>query len=92
MLRTRQASGRKKTTTAVAYLKRICGPLRVNGRSLDHIKRKILQKLLQLLGKEKFANVDLRIRGFGGGHVAHSFHQAIPKALVSFKCTPAGHL
>lgn len=80
----------QKTATAVAYCKRGRGLLRVNGRPLDQIEPKILQYKLQepllLLGKEKFAGVDIRIRVSGGGHVAqvYAIRQAISKALVSF--------
>ena len=78
----------------MAYCKRGRGLLRVNGRPLDQIEPKVLQYKLQepllLLGKEKFAGVDIRIRVTGGGHVAqiYAIRQAISKALVSFyqKC------
>lgn len=84
----------QKTATAVAYCKRGRGLLRVNGRPLDQIEPKVLQYKLQepllLLGKEKFAGVDIRIRVSGGGHVAqvYAIRQAISKALVSYyqKC------
>uniref|UniRef100_A0A336M9J3 Small ribosomal subunit protein uS9 n=1 Tax=Culicoides sonorensis TaxID=179676 RepID=A0A336M9J3_CULSO len=85
-----QVFGRKKTATAVAYCKRGRGLLRVNGRPLDQIEPKVLQYKLQepllLLGKEKFAGVDIRIRVSGGGHVAqvYAIRQAISKALVSY--------
>uniref|UniRef100_A0A1B0BN18 Small ribosomal subunit protein uS9 n=1 Tax=Glossina palpalis gambiensis TaxID=67801 RepID=A0A1B0BN18_9MUSC len=68
-----QVFGRKKTATAVAYCKRGRGLLRVNGRPLDQIEPKVLQYKLQepllLLGKEKFAGVDIRVRVNGGGHI-----------------------
>lgn len=84
----------QKTATAVAYCKRGRGLLRVNGRPLEQIEPKVLQYKLQepllLLGKEKFAGVDIRIRVSGGGHVAqvYAIRQAISKALVSYyqKC------
>ncbi|XP_055370898.1 40S ribosomal protein S16 [Condylostylus longicornis] len=85
-----QVFGRKKTATAVAYCKRGKGLLRVNGRPLDQIEPKVLQYKLQepllLLGKEKFADVDIRVRVSGGGHVAqiYAIRQAISKALVAF--------
>lgn len=47
----------QKTATAVAYCKRGCGLIRVNGRPLDQIEPKVLQYKLQepilLLGKVK---------------------------------------
>jgi len=85
-----QVFGRKKTATAVAYCKRGRGLLRVNGRPLEQIEPKLLQYKLQepllLLGKEKFAGVDIRVRVNGGGHVAqiYAIRQAISKALVAF--------
>ncbi|XP_055858612.1 40S ribosomal protein S16 [Episyrphus balteatus] len=85
-----QVFGRKKTATAVAYCKRGRGLLRVNGRPLDNIEPKVLQYKLQepllLLGKEKFAGVDIRVRVSGGGHVAqiYAIRQAISKALIAF--------
>ena len=46
-----------------------------------------------LLGKQRFSNVDIRIRVKGGGHVSqvYAIRQAIAKALVAFyqKCEPA---
>ncbi|KAM7342950.1 ribosomal protein S16 [Cochliomyia hominivorax] len=85
-----QVFGRKKTATAVAYCKRGRGLLRVNGRPLEQIEPKVLQYKLQepllLLGKEKFAGVDIRVRVSGGGHVAqiYAIRQAISKALIAF--------
>ncbi|XP_037947396.1 40S ribosomal protein S16 [Teleopsis dalmanni] len=85
-----QVFGRKKTATAVAYCKRGRGLLRVNGRPLEQIEPKVLQYKLQepllLLGREKFAGVDIRVRVSGGGHVAqiYAIRQAISKALIAF--------
>ncbi|CAH2088057.1 40S ribosomal protein S16 [Nymphalis io] len=85
-----QVFGRKKTATAVAYCKRGHGVLRVNGRPLDLVEPRLLQYKLQepilLLGKEKFADVDIRVTVKGGGHVAqvYAIRQAISKALIAF--------
>lgn len=84
----------QKTATAVAYCTRGNGLLRVNGRPIENIEPKVLQYKLQepvlLLGREKFAGVNIRVRVSGGGHVAqiYAIRQAISKALVSFyqKC------
>ncbi|KAL3249764.1 hypothetical protein MRX96_055957 [Rhipicephalus microplus] len=99
-----QVFGRKKTATAVAYCKRGNGLLKVNGRPLENIepltlRYKLLEPIL-LLGKERFAGVDIRIRVKGGGNVAQiygtwfhlvgglghhcPFRQAISKALVAY--------
>jgi len=85
-----QVFGRKKTATAVAYCKSGRGLLKVNGRPLELVEPKILQfKLMEpilLLGKDRFADVDIRVRVKGGGHVAqvYAIRQAISKALVAY--------
>ncbi|KAJ8261729.1 hypothetical protein GJAV_G00157730 [Gymnothorax javanicus] len=65
-----QVFGRKKTATAVAHCKRGNGLIKVNGRPLEMIEPATLQyKLLEpvlLLGKERFAGVDIRVRVKGG--------------------------
>merc|ERR1712012_1071467 len=85
-----QTFGRKKTATAVAYCKRGKGLIRVNGKPLTEIEPKALQQKLQepvlLLGKDKFADVDVRIRVKGGGRIAqiYAIRQALSKSLVAF--------
>ena len=50
---------------------------------------KLLEPML-LLGKDKFAGVDIRVRVKGGGHVSqvYAIRQAISKSLVAYyqKC------
>merc|ERR1712183_1130642 len=85
-----QSFGRKKTATAVAYCKRGKGLIKVNGRPLDLIEPRALQFKLQepilLLVKERFADIDMRIRVKGGGHVSqvYAIRQALSKALVAY--------
>ncbi|KAF7496431.1 40S ribosomal protein S16 [Sarcoptes scabiei] len=85
-----QVFGRKKTATAVAYCKNGSGLIHVNGRPLDMIQPQVLKyKLLEpilLLGPDKFAPVDIRVRVRGGGHVAqiYAIRQAISRALVAY--------
>ncbi|KAJ1164243.1 hypothetical protein NDU88_004688 [Pleurodeles waltl] len=85
-----QVFGRKKTATAVAHCKRGNGLIKVNGRPLEMIEPRTLQyKLLEpvlLLGKERFAGVDIRVRVKGGGHVAqvYAIRQSISKSLVAY--------
>uniref|UniRef100_A0A2K5Z174 Small ribosomal subunit protein uS9 n=1 Tax=Mandrillus leucophaeus TaxID=9568 RepID=A0A2K5Z174_MANLE len=66
--------GRKKTATAVAHCKRGNVLIKVNGRPLEMIEPRMLQyKLLEpvlLLGKERFAGVDIRVCVKGGGQGA----------------------
>ncbi|KAI1292282.1 40S ribosomal protein S16 [Halotydeus destructor] len=85
-----QVFGRKKTAIAVSYCKRGNGNVKVNGRPLDMLepqalKYKLLEPIL-LLGQERFAGVDLRIRVKGGGQVAqvYAIRQAIAKSLVAY--------
>merc|ERR1712111_132030 len=83
-----QVFGRKKTATAVAYCKRGKGLVRVNGKPLEQVEPKPLQFKLQepllLLGKDRFSEVDIRIRVKGGGRVSqiYAIRQALSKAIV----------
>merc|ERR1711992_474627 len=85
-----QVFGRKKTATAVAYCKRGKGIVRVNGKPLEQIEPKPLQFKLQepilLLGKDRFSEVDIRIRVKGGGRISqiYAIRQALSKALVAY--------
>ncbi|CAO2608690.1 40S ribosomal protein S16 [Lemmus lemmus] len=68
-----QVFGQKKTATAVARCKR------------ETDSSRLLEPVL-LLGKERFAGVDIRVRVKGGGHVAqiYAIRQSISKALVAY--------
>jgi small subunit ribosomal protein S16e len=85
-----QTFGRKKTAVAVAYTKRGKGLIKLNGSPLDLVQPETLRfkvaEPLLLLGKQRFANVDIRIRVKGGGHVSqiYAIRQAIAKSLVAF--------
>ncbi|XP_041367638.1 40S ribosomal protein S16 [Gigantopelta aegis] len=85
-----QVYGRKKTATAVAHCKHGNGLVKVNGRPLDELEPQLLRAKLQepimLLGKERFAGIDIRVRVRGGGHVAqiYAIRQAISKAVVAY--------
>jgi len=85
-----QVYGRKKTATAVAHCKRGNGLIKVNGRPLEQLEPEMLRfKLMEpinLLGKERFSGVDIRIRVKGGGHVAqiYAIRQALSKAVVAY--------
>merc|ERR1712241_123132 len=85
-----QVFGRKKTATAVAYCKRGHGLIKVNGRPLELGQPAALQYKLQepilLLGKDRFADVDIRIRVKGGGHTSqiYAIRQALSKSLVAY--------
>ncbi|KAJ3210273.1 40S ribosomal protein S16 [Dinochytrium kinnereticum] len=85
-----QTYGRKKTATAVAFCKRGSGLLKVNGSPIELVEPetlrfKVLEPIL-VLGKERFANVDIRVRVKGGGATSqiYAIRQAIAKAIVAF--------
>ncbi|XP_036351418.2 small ribosomal subunit protein uS9-like [Ochotona princeps] len=90
LLQFEQVLGRKKTVTAVPHCKQGKGLIKVNGWPLEMIERHMLPyKLLEpvlLLGKERFAGVDIHVREKGGGHVAqvHAIRQSISKAPVAY--------
>jgi small subunit ribosomal protein S16e len=85
-----QVYGRKKTATAVAHCKCGNGLIKVNGRPLDQMEPEMLRFKIQepvlLLGKERFAGVDIRVRVKGGGRVSqiYAIRQAISKSLVAY--------
>jgi small subunit ribosomal protein S16e len=85
-----QVYGRKKTATAVAHCKRGNGLVKVNGRPIDQIEPEMLRYKIEepilLLGKDRFAGVDIRIRVKGGGHVSqiYAIRQALSKAVVAY--------
>lgn len=70
--------------------------IRVNGQPLELVEPEILrtkvQEPLLLLGKQRFAGIDVRVRVRGGGYTAqiYAIRQAIAKAVVAWnqKCTP----
>uniref|UniRef100_A0A2K5M3V7 Small ribosomal subunit protein uS9 n=1 Tax=Cercocebus atys TaxID=9531 RepID=A0A2K5M3V7_CERAT len=72
LLQSVQVFGRKKTATAVVGCKRGNGLIKVNRRLLE------MMEPLLLLGKERFAGVDIHVHVKGGGHVS------ISKALVAY--------
>ena len=62
----------------------------MNGQPLDLLEPEILRiktfEPILLLGQQRFANVDIRVRVKGGGHVAqvYAIRQAIAKSLVAY--------
>jgi small subunit ribosomal protein S16e len=61
----------------VAHCKRGKGLLKVNGIPLELVEPEILRfKIFEpvlLLGRDKFATVDVRVRVKGGGHVSQIY-------------------
>ena len=89
-LKSVQTFGRKKTAVAVAHCKPGHGLIKVNGSPLDLIKPEILRfkvyEPILLLGQDKFANLDIRVRVRGGGYVSqiYAIRQSIAKAIIAY--------
>ena len=90
MVESVQVFGRKRNAVAVAHCKRGKGIIKVNGTPIEFvqpqtIRVKVLEPIL-LLGANRFANVDIRVRVSGGGFTSqiYAIRQAISKALISF--------
>ena len=89
-----QCFGRKRTAVAVALCQKGKGMIHLNGAPLELVQPEVLRykvfEPVMLLGKERFANVDIRIRVRGGGYVSqvYAIRQAICKAIVAYyqKC------
>lgn len=85
-----QCFGRKKTAVAVTYCKHGRGLIKVNGVPIELVKPEILRykafEPVLLLGRSRFAGVDMRIRVRGGGKTSqiYAIRQSIAKALVAF--------
>ncbi|KAH6650647.1 ribosomal protein S5 domain 2-type protein [Chaetomium tenue] len=85
-----QVFGKKKNATAVARCVQGKGLIRVNGKPLKLFAPEILRAKLYepvlILGTDKFAEVDIRIRVTGGGHTSQVYatRQAIAKAIVAY--------
>jgi len=85
-----QVFGRKKTATAVAHCKKGSGLIKVNGCPIENVQPEILRvktfEPILVLGKDRFANVDIRVRVKGGGHTSqiYAIRQAIAKSIVAY--------
>merc|ERR1711994_160054 len=85
-----QSFGRKKTAVAVSYCKRGRGLIKINGCPIELVEPEILRfkvyEPILLLGQQRFAGVDMRVRVKGGGHVSqiYAIRQAIAKSLVAY--------
>jgi small subunit ribosomal protein S16e len=82
--------GRKKTSTAVAFVKKGSGLLKINGSPITLVQPQILRlKVMEpilVLGEDKFSNVDIRVRVKGGGSTSqiYAIRQAIAKGIVAY--------
>ncbi|KAA8499795.1 40S ribosomal protein S16-1 [Porphyridium purpureum] len=85
-----QVFGRKKTAVAVAHVTAGKGMIKVNGKPLEllepeGLRIKVFEPIL-LLGQERFAELDFRIRVKSGGQTSqvYAVRQAISKGLVAY--------
>mmetsp|Transcript_26135 Transcript_26135/g.89399 ORF Transcript_26135/g.89399 Transcript_26135/m.89399 type:complete len:142 (-) Transcript_26135:32-457(-) len=85
-----QSFGKKKTAIAVSYCKKGRGLIKINGTPIELVEPEILRykvfEPILLLGRERFAGVDIRIRVRGGGYTSriYAIRQAIAKSLVAY--------
>merc|ERR1712228_991441 len=85
-----QTFGRKKTAVAVSYCKKGRGLIKINGCPIELVEPEILRykvfEPILLLGRQRFAGVDMRIRVKGGGHTSqiYAIRQSIAKSLVAY--------
>ena len=81
---------RKKTATACAFAKQGRGLIKVNGQPIENIEPECLRlkafEPVLILGQDKFASLDIRIRVKGGGMTAqiYAIRSAIAKSIVAY--------
>merc|ERR1712046_286185 len=79
-----------KTAVAVSYCKKGRGLIKINGCPIELVEPEILRhkvyEPILLLGPDRFANVDIRIRVKGSGFTAqiYAIRQAIAKSVVAY--------
>lgn len=84
------ATGRRKTSVARAYLKKGTGAIRINNRDLEthfgrETARMVVLQPLQLLGVDGEFDVNVRVAGGGVSGQAGAIRHAITRALVKFE-------
>ncbi|ORX39944.1 ribosomal protein S9 [Kockovaella imperatae] len=85
-----QCFGKKKTATAVAHVTPGRGQVRLHGSPISVVEPSMLRykiyEPILVVGPEKLANLDIRIRVKGGGQVSqlYAIRQAIAKGIVAF--------
>jgi len=85
-----QTFGKKKSSTAVAYVTEGKGLIKINGQPLRLVEPEILRvkvyEPLLIIGHDKYENIDIRIRVRGGGYTSqiYAIRQCIAKALVAW--------
>jgi len=81
---------KKKTATAVAHAREGRGLIRINGSPINLVQPEILRykiyEPILVVGEERFATIDIRVRVKGGGHTSqvYAIRQAIARALIAY--------
>eukprot|EP00798_Chlamydomonas_sp_ICE-L_P012047 gene12047-15152_t len=81
----------------VALVKTGNGGIKLNGCPLELVMSETLRtkvfEPVMLLGRNRFKNLDIKIRARGGGHVSqiYAIRQAIAKGIVAFYQNPPHH-
>ncbi|KAJ4458621.1 putative 40S ribosomal protein S16-1 [Paratrimastix pyriformis] len=85
-----QVFGRKKNAVAVAFCKKGKGLIKVNGCPIELVQPEVLRykvfEPILLLGRDKFADVDIRVRVRGGGYTSqiYAIRQSIAKGICAY--------
>ncbi len=80
---------RTQTATAVAHVSAGKGLIKLDGKPISLIEPAMLRykvyEPILTVGTERFANIDIRLRVRGGGHVSqvYALRQAIAKGVVA---------
>ena len=80
----------KKTATAVAFVKKGSGLIKVNGSIISLLEPEVLKiksyEPVLILGQEAFSIVDIRVRVKGGGTTSqiYAIRQAIARGIIAF--------
>ncbi|KAL8209585.1 hypothetical protein R6Q57_006319 [Mikania cordata] len=80
----------EENSSCVTHCKAGRGLIKVNGSPIELLQPEILRikafEPILLIGRSKFAGVDMRIRVKGGGHTSQTYaiRQSISKALVAY--------
>ncbi len=88
--KTINATGRRKTSVARAYLKKGTGKITVNNRDLDRYfgretAQMIVRQPFELLHQENNFDVKVRVLGGGMSGQAGAIRHAITRALIKFE-------
>ena len=90
-----QTFGRKKSAVAVSYCKKGRGLIKINGCPIELVEPELLRykvfEPILLLGRERFAIMDLRIRVKGGGYTSQIYgvHFVVPLPLPAASRPPS---